>query len=195
MGSWSSAPYRSGVVLQVVLALVLVNFAHSQGLQTSPYSSPSMLRGLSGRGGANLAPSNPLALPGSPSSGPRYRFNLQRYVSRHPAPYSQSSVRLPVPIRHNVRSRSWHGGLPAAIQLEQGFSAFRGGSLGIPEFLEDQQRLQQQGGRVFRRRLPHNPANNTLVGVNGFYDTSRLGGTWYSSGSLGLQMAALVGGQ
>ena len=35
---------------------------------------------------------------------------------------------------------------------------------------------------------------STLLGMNGFYDTSRLGGTWYSSGSLGLQMAALVGG-
>ncbi len=35
---------------------------------------------------------------------------------------------------------------------------------------------------------------STLVGMNGFYDTSRLCGTWYSSGGLGLQMAALVGG-
>ncbi len=36
-------------------------------------------------------------------------------------------------------------------------------------------------------------SRDTLLGVNGFYDTSRLGGTWYSSGSVGLEMAALVG--
>ena len=36
--------------------------------------------------------------------------------------------------------------------------------------------------------------NSTLVGINGFYDTSRLGGTWYSSGSAGLEMAALLPG-
>ena len=34
----------------------------------------------------------------------------------------------------------------------------------------------------------------TLLGVNGFYDTSRLGGIWYSSGSVGFQMAALLPG-
>ena len=43
------------------------------------------------------------------------------------------------------------------------------------------------GYRTFLRR-------DTLLGVNGFYDTSRLGGTWYSSGSVGLQMAALLPG-
>jgi hypothetical protein len=37
-------------------------------------------------------------------------------------------------------------------------------------------------------------SRNTLLGVNGFYDTSRLGGTWYSSGGVGLQMAALLPG-
>jgi hypothetical protein len=36
-------------------------------------------------------------------------------------------------------------------------------------------------------------SRDTLLGVNGFYDTSRLGGTWYSSGGVGLEMAALVG--
>ena len=36
--------------------------------------------------------------------------------------------------------------------------------------------------------------NNTFVGVNGFYDTSRLYNRWYSSGGVGLEMAATVGG-
>ncbi len=35
---------------------------------------------------------------------------------------------------------------------------------------------------------------NTLLGLNGFYDTSRLFNKWYSSGGVGLEMAATVGG-
>ncbi len=35
---------------------------------------------------------------------------------------------------------------------------------------------------------------NTLLGVNGFYDTSRLFSKWYSSGGVGLEMAANVAG-
>lgn len=36
-------------------------------------------------------------------------------------------------------------------------------------------------------------SNQLLVGINGFYDTSRLFNNWYSSGSFGLEMAANVG--
>jgi hypothetical protein len=35
---------------------------------------------------------------------------------------------------------------------------------------------------------------STLLGVNGFYDASRLFDTWYSSGGVGLEWAALIGG-
>ncbi len=35
---------------------------------------------------------------------------------------------------------------------------------------------------------------NTFLGVNGFYDSSRLFNTWYSSGGVGLEMAANVAG-
>jgi hypothetical protein len=37
------------------------------------------------------------------------------------------------------------------------------------------------------------PNHYTLLGINGFYDTSRLGENWYSSGGLGMEMAALIG--
>src|SRR5208283_3701729 len=68
MGSRSC---RCGVLCGVVPALLvflLVSAAGAQGLQSSPYSSPSMLRGLSS-GGLDLAPSNPLGLPGSSAPG------------------------------------------------------------------------------------------------------------------------------
>jgi hypothetical protein len=35
---------------------------------------------------------------------------------------------------------------------------------------------------------------NTLLGVNGFYDTSRLFNSWYSSGGVGLELAANIAG-
>ena len=35
---------------------------------------------------------------------------------------------------------------------------------------------------------------NTLVGVNGFYDTSHLFNKWYSSGGVGLEYAANIAG-
>jgi hypothetical protein len=36
--------------------------------------------------------------------------------------------------------------------------------------------------------------DSALLGVNGFYDTTRLGSRWYSSGGVGVEMAALVSG-
>ena len=39
----------------------------------------------------------------------------------------------------------------------------------------------------------HMLSNQLLLGVNGFYDTSRLFDKWYSSGSVGLELAANIG--
>jgi hypothetical protein len=36
--------------------------------------------------------------------------------------------------------------------------------------------------------------NNSLIGINGFYDTSWLGGNWYSSGGVGCEMVTLLSG-
>jgi hypothetical protein len=51
-------------------------------------------------------------------------------------------------------------------------------------------RVDLSFGGGYRRII----ANSTLLGLNGFYDTSRLFGAWYSSGSLGLEMAAIIPG-
>ena len=62
--SWY-ASVRSILVLLVVLAFALAGLVYAQGVQTSPYSNPSLLRGLSGTGGTNLAPPSPFAAPSS----------------------------------------------------------------------------------------------------------------------------------
>jgi len=51
-------------------------------------------------------------------------------------------------------------------------------------------RVDLSFGAGYRRIL----GKHTLLGINGFYDTTRLGGIWYSSGSLGLEMAAILPG-
>jgi hypothetical protein len=45
-------------------------------------------------------------------------------------------------------------------------------------------------GAGFRKIFAH----KLLIGVNAFYDTSRLGSKWYGSGSLGLEMVSLLSG-
>ncbi len=52
-------------------------------------------------------------------------------------------------------------------------------------------RLDLSFGAGLRRMIRH----DLIVGINAFCDTTRLEGQWYSSGSLGLEMAALVSGR
>jgi hypothetical protein len=59
----------------VLLSALLVSAVGAQGIQTSPYSAPSMLRGLSGQG-LDLAPANRLGLPGSFSPDARSSESL-----------------------------------------------------------------------------------------------------------------------
>ena len=59
---------RSGVALMLGLQIFLLfTITFAQGIQTTPYSSPSLLRGLSWQG-LDSPPANPLRGPGS--SGP-----------------------------------------------------------------------------------------------------------------------------
>ncbi len=51
-------------------------------------------------------------------------------------------------------------------------------------------RVDLSFGGGYRRML----GPNTLVGVNGFYDTSRVFNTWHSSGGVGLEYAANIAG-
>jgi hypothetical protein len=46
-------------------------------------------------------------------------------------------------------------------------------------------------GGGYRRMLD----NHTMIGLHSFFDTTKLSGVWYSSGSVGAEMAAMVAGQ
>ncbi len=185
------------VLLMAVLPVfLLVSAVGAQGIQTSPYSAPSMLRGSSGQG-LGPAPSNLLGPPGiagrgqpgsdtvSLSSGmfqgilppiPNLQFGyLYNFGPDIGSGRATVDYLLPFGLsKDSVLFGEAHTEFQSFWKTNNGFNSRVDVSLG-------------GGYRTILR-------NSTLVGMNGFYDTSRLGGTWYSSGSLGLEMAALLPG-
>ncbi|MEW6113944.1 MAG: hypothetical protein AB1664_17555, partial [Thermodesulfobacteriota bacterium] len=182
------------LALQAVTLLMLVGAADSQGIRTSPYSTPSVLRGAAG-GWPGFAPSSPLGLPGSS------------------APETSSDT-------VSVSSGMFPGILPPIPNLQIGYLYSFGPNVRGGRFTADYLLPVNLGGRSvvfgeahteFQSFWNTDSYNNrvdislgggyrtllgrdTLLGVNGFYDTSRLGNTWYSSGSLGFEMAAILPG-
>ncbi|MGA8832379.1 MAG: hypothetical protein WB554_12290 [Desulfomonilaceae bacterium] len=199
---------RCAVLLWLVPVLMLTLLsqpAPAQRIQTTPYSSPSLLRGLSGQ---DMAPSNPLRAPGT--SGPW-------------SSGGSDSVLL--------SSCMFQGLLPPIPNLQLGYLYSFSGSYGagrlsgdyLKPFSLDKESFifgeahvegwnfwnsglgAWSGGRAARRvnnRVDVSLGggyrkffgNQALVGINGFYDTTRLTGQWFSSGGLGLQAAWLLPG-
>ncbi len=202
-------PIACGFFAVALVACLLVcslfTTAGAQGIQTTPYSSPSLLRGLSGQ---DMAPSNPLRAPGT--SGPW-------------SSGGSDSVLL--------SSCMFQGLLPPIPNLQLGYLYSFSGSYGAGRLTADYLKpfsLDKQsfifgeahvegwnfwnsglgawsGGRAARRvnnRVDVSLGggyrkffgNQALIGINGFYDTTRLTGQWFSSGGLGLQAAWLLPG-
>jgi hypothetical protein len=165
--------------LQAFVLLMLVGSAQSQGLRTSPYSAPSMLRGLSEQG-PRQAPSDivslssglfPGILPPIPNLqiGYLYSFGSNVRSGRFTADYL-----LPISL-----------GMDSVV-FGEAHSEFQ--SFWNTTSFNNRTDVSLGGGyRIILRDM-------TLLGVNGFYDTSRLGGQWYSSEGVGVEMAALLPG-
>ncbi len=186
------ASVRSILVLLGVLAVALAGLVYAQGIQTSPYSTSSMVRGLSSEG---LAPPSPFAPPGAPvgSSGtiPITSGLLKGILP--PIPNLQFGYF--VNLGKNVRSDRTTIDYIRPVHLSERSVIFGEGHTEFSDFLKTlkgspNSRVDMSFGGGYRHVL----RKTTLVGINGFYDTARLGGTWYSSGSLGLQMAAELPG-
>ncbi len=187
----------------VLLVCCLFTIAESQGIQTTPYSSPSLLRGLSGQG-LDMAPSNPLLAPGTsgPWSGgsdsvvlssgmfqgllppiPNLQFGyLYSFSNNYGAgrvtgdylkPFSLNKESFVFGEAHAEGWNFWNSG---------GTNGYSGGRVN--------NRVDVSLGGGYRKFF----GNQALIGVNGFYDTTRLTGQWFSSGSLGFQAAWLLPG-
>ncbi len=190
--SWSGS-VRCILIVLVVLTLALAGLVYAQGIQTSQYSAPSVLRGLTGPG-STPSPPSPFAPPGSalgagsdtasissgmfqgilppiPNLQVGYLYNFGKHVrsGRFTADYL-------LPVKLGAESRLFG----EAHTEWQSFWK-------MPGF---NNRVDVSLGGGYRTIL----LNKAMVGVNGFYDTSRLGEQWYSSGSFGFETAALLSG-
>ena len=189
MGYFSS---RCPAVLSMAMLLpvLLLAVVGAQGVQTSPYSTSSMVRGVSGEG---LTPPSPFTPPGAaagssgtipitsgmfqgilppiPNLQVGYLYNFGKTVrsGRFTADYL-------LPVRLGAESRVFG----EAHTEWQSFWK-------MPGF---NNRVDVSLGGGYRTIL----RNKAMVGINGFYDTSRLGEQWYSSGSLGFETEALLSG-
>ncbi len=169
----------SALTFQVFILLILAGLAHSQGLRSSPYGAPFLPRGLSDQGvrqgdsdtvsiSSGMLPS---ILPSIPNLQVGYLYNFGpnvrsgRFTADYLLPFDLTGASTVFGEAHTEFQSFWNAG---------GFNNRVDISLG-------------GGYRTLLRR-------DTLLGVNGFYDTSRLGGAWYSSGGVGFELAAIIAG-
>lgn len=183
----------------------LVCSVWAQGLPQSPYSAVSVLKDE-----LDLAPSNPLAMPtgvgqrGSDSvylSDRMFRDilgpipNLQvGYLYRFGSSYARSgrlTVDYLLPVMFGKGNSAVFGEAHGEVTnfWDSVKNIFRsGGTITSTSSFNERTDLSFGGG--YRTILN----DNTLIGLNGFFDTTKLGSRWYSSGGLGFEAAALLSG-
>ena len=185
------------VVLLISLFSCLVG---AQGLPPLPYRTPPAMRG-----GLDLAPSNPVGIRGSVGACGSDSFYLNSGMFRDILPlipnleigylYQFGNVirtgRLTLDYVLPARAASDQALFGEAHAEFTNFGKTIQRMLGSGDTtttyrgLDERTDLSFGGG--YRNLL--NPS--LMLGVNGFYDTSKLGTHWYDSGGVGLEMAAL----
>ncbi len=184
------------VVLSLVLVLGLVSSVAGQALQQSPYGGPDRMR----NGGLDLVPSNPLAMPGSAGGLPRGSDSvfLSSGMFRDLFPLIPN---LEIGYLHtfgkNVRNSRLTLDYVLPIEFGQNSAVFGEAHGEFTNFWKSltcstgfKERSDVSAGGGYRR-IFH---DDLFLGVNAFYDASRLGERWYGSGGLGLEMASLLPG-
>ncbi|MEI7450806.1 MAG: hypothetical protein WCJ75_14405 [Desulfomonile sp.] len=172
--------------------------ALSQGIQQTPYSASDAVRRGWSSVSPDLTPSNPLGLPGSSVTGPRGSDSI------------------------SISSGMFQGLLPNVPNLQLGYNytfgpKFRAGSasvdymlpfkLGAGSTIYGEAHGEFQSLSIAQPGSPNNCmelcfgggyrrmfGGDTMIGLHGFYDKTRLSGNWYSSGSAGVEMSAMVAG-
>jgi hypothetical protein len=196
--------------LPLLLIPVLFNLVGAQGLQTSPYSAADEVRRGLIPGRLDSAPSNPIGLPGNYLLGPRgsdtiplssgmfsgmiprisnlelgflYNFgnnvSMGRFSADYVLPFTLSCDSVIFGEAHGEGENFWKTPTVSVTSVSGSTVTISGSS----------NRVDLSFGGGYRTML----GESTLLGVNGFYDASRLFNEWYSSGGVGLEMAALLG--
>lgn len=164
----------------------------SQGLQTPYSAADSVRRGLSGP--PDMTPSSPLGLPrGSVESDsiPISSGLFQGLLPNIP----NLQLGYIYNFGQNVRSGRARVDYLLPVNLGPDTTVYAETHAEFQSFWKTlsgagNNRTDLSFGGGYRRMI----GNKTLVGVNGFYDTSRLFRRWYSSGSAGIELAAEIAG-
>jgi hypothetical protein len=178
---------RVVLALQIVFVFTVLGIAHSQGLQSSPYSASSLLRGFQGIdfGSSNNSRVGELQtlpitsgmlrdiLPPIPNLQFGYFYNFGSNVSS-----GRATIDYIRPFHLSSNSVVFGEGHAEFSDFRK---TLRGGA---------NSRVDLSVGGGYRRMI----GNSTLIGFNGFYDTARLFGKWYNSGGAGFQLAAELPG-
>jgi hypothetical protein len=184
--------------LAIFLACSFPLLAESQGIQQTPYSAADVIRGGLPSIAPDFTPSNPLGLPGSSTAGLRGTDSI------------------------SISSGMFQGILPKIPNLQLGYNyafgpKFRAGTasidyllpfkLGAGSTIFGEAHGEFQSLSISQPGSPNNSVelclgggyrrmfgNHTMIGLHSFFDTTKLSGVWYSSGSVGVEGAALVAG-
>lgn len=198
-------------VLSFLLFFGLVLSVAGQAVSQTSFNESS--RGPAG--GLDLVPSNPLGMAGSTGGSPRgsdsvflssgmfrdilplvpnleigylYNFGNRVETSRLTLDYLLPVALSPDSALFGEAHSEWHN-------LWKTLKGFVLGAWANPDdpdspYTRFDTRADISVGGGYRKFLN----DNTLIGVNGFYDTSWVGGQWYSSGGVGCEMAMALHG-
>jgi hypothetical protein len=172
--------------------------AMSQGIQQTPYSAADAIR----RGLSSTAPdftaTNPLGLPGSPVVGQEGSDSIsissgmfQGILPKIPNLQLGYNYTFGPKLRAGAASIDYL--LPFKLGAKctiygEAHGEFQSLSIDQPGSPNNSVELCFGGG--YRRMA----GNHTMIGLYSFFDTTKLSGAWYSSGSAGVEMAAIVTG-
>ncbi|MDA8407447.1 MAG: hypothetical protein M0T73_11415 [Deltaproteobacteria bacterium] len=184
--------------LAFVVVCISPLLAVSQGIQQTPYSAADAVRRSGPSVAPDLNPSNPLGFPGSSLVGPRGSENIsissgmfQGILPKIP------NLQLGYNYTFGPQLRAGSASVDYLLPLKLGADSTVYGeahgefqSLSISQPGSPNSSVELCFGGGYRRMF----GNHTMVGLHSFFDTTKLTGVWYPSGSVGVEMAALVPG-
>jgi hypothetical protein len=185
--------------VRVISALAIIFLALNTvwGQSTLPNSSSRPAMNGAFASGINLAPSNPLGMPVA-YGGPAQGSAIVPFTSGMLGAYMPTIPNLELGFQYyfgnKVRSGQVSGDYLLPYNLGNDSVVFGEAHGNYWDFAQKppggaSHRVDLSLGGGYRKIV----SNQLLVGINGFYDTSRLFNNWYSSGSFGLEMAANMG--
>ncbi len=189
--------FNVNVLVSLVMGICPL-LAVSQGIQQTPYSGADTVRIGSPAITSDLTPSNPLGMPGSSLLGPRSSENIsissgmfQGIMPQIPNLQVGYNYTFGPQIKAGTASVDYL--LPFKIDADttvygEAHGEFQSLSINQPGTPNNTTELCFGGG--YRRML----GKNTMVGLHSFYNTAKLSGAWYPSGSAGVEFASMISG-